>query len=90
MLKVIIIDDEKIVCRTVTMELEEAGCAVDYALSGREGVKKIVEGEYDHDMHFTDYNQMEEYIKIKFDNKIQKDLANRKKIKQIKNKNKKK
>ena len=28
----------------------------------------MVEGEYDYELHFTNDNQMEEYIKIKFDN----------------------
>ena len=30
----------------------------------------FVEGEYDYELHFTDDKQMEEYIKIKFDNNI--------------------
>jgi hypothetical protein len=29
-----------------------------------------VEGEYDFELHFTSDTQMEEYIKIKFDNNI--------------------
>jgi Fe-S-cluster containining protein len=28
----------------------------------------FVEGDYEYDMHFTDDKQMEEYIKVKFDN----------------------
>jgi hypothetical protein len=28
----------------------------------------LVEGEYDYELHFTNDKQMEEYIKIKFDN----------------------
>ena len=28
----------------------------------------FVEGDYDYDLHFTDDKQMEEYMKIKFDN----------------------
>ena len=30
----------------------------------------FVDGEYDYELHFTDDKQMEEYIKIKFDNNI--------------------
>jgi Fe-S-cluster containining protein len=40
-----------------------------------------VEGEYDFELHFTDDKQMEEYIKIKFDNnKTEKRKAKKKKI----------
>lgn len=38
------------------------------------------EGEYDYELHFTDDKQMEEYIKIKFDNNvIEKQKATKKK-----------
>lgn len=30
----------------------------------------FVEGEYDYELHFTDDKQMQEYIKIKFDNNV--------------------
>jgi Fe-S-cluster containining protein len=30
----------------------------------------FVDGEYDYELHFTDDRQMEEYIKIKFDNNV--------------------
>jgi Fe-S-cluster containining protein len=30
----------------------------------------FVEGEYDYELHFTDERQMEEYIKMKFDNNV--------------------
>jgi len=30
----------------------------------------FVEGEYDYELHFTNDKQMEEYIKIKFDNNV--------------------
>jgi len=30
----------------------------------------FVEGEYDYELHFTDDHQMQEYMKIKFDNNI--------------------
>ncbi|MHC4124321.1 MAG: YkgJ family cysteine cluster protein [Planctomycetota bacterium] len=39
----------------------------------------LVEGEYDYELHFTDDKQMEEYIRIKFDNNIKKNLAAHKK-----------
>jgi Fe-S-cluster containining protein len=32
----------------------------------------LVEGEYDYELHFTDDKQMLEYIKVKFDNKANK------------------
>ena len=42
------------------------------------------EGEYDYDLHFTDDKQMEEYIKIKFDNNV----TEKKKAKKSKSKSK--
>jgi len=30
----------------------------------------LIEGEYDYELHFTDDKQMLEYIKVKFDNKV--------------------
>ncbi|NQV33899.1 MAG: YkgJ family cysteine cluster protein [Phycisphaeraceae bacterium] len=30
----------------------------------------FVEGDYEYDLHFTDDTQMEEYIKVKFDNNL--------------------
>jgi len=44
-----------------------------------------VEGEYDFDLHFTDDKQMEEYIKIKFDNNVI-EKQNQKRAKRRKNK----
>jgi Fe-S-cluster containining protein len=42
----------------------------------------FTEGEYDYELHFTDDKQMEEYIKIKFDNNvIEKQKAKKKKSK---------
>ncbi|MEJ2648594.1 MAG: YkgJ family cysteine cluster protein [Sedimentisphaerales bacterium] len=42
----------------------------------------FTEGEYDYELHFTDDRQMEEYIKIKFDNNvIEKQKAKKKKSK---------
>jgi Fe-S-cluster containining protein len=41
----------------------------------------FVEGEYDYDLHFTTPEQMEEYIKIKFDNNQKKNRRKRKKTK---------
>ncbi len=32
----------------------------------------LTDGEYDYELHFTDDKQMEEYIKVKFDNNINK------------------
>jgi Fe-S-cluster containining protein len=36
----------------------------------RHAVCDFVEGEYDYELHFTSDKQMEEYIKIKFDNNV--------------------
>ena len=44
-----------------------------------------VEGEYDYELHFTSARQMEEYIKIKFDNNV----TEKKKAKKKKKKRKK-
>jgi len=43
-----------------------------------------VEGEYDYELHFTDDKQMEEYIKVKFNNKIGKQNAPKKRRKKRK------
>ncbi len=32
----------------------------------------LIEGEYDYELHFTDDKQMEEYIRVKFDNNVNK------------------
>ncbi len=39
----------------------------------------FVQGEYDYELHFTDDKQMEEYIKIKFDNNVTEKLKAKKK-----------
>lgn len=44
----------------------------------------MIEGEYDYELHFTDDNQMEEYIKIKFDNKVNKNRQEAQKRRQAK------
>ncbi len=49
-----------------------------------------VPGEYDYELHFTDDKQMEEYIRIKFDNNIKKEQADALKVKQARKKRKKK
>ena len=50
----------------------------------------LIEGEYDYELHFTDDKQMEEYIKVKFDNKVKKNLEDQEKRKQAKKKARKK
>ena len=42
----------------------------------------LIEGEYDYQLHFTDDKQMEEYMKVKFDNKVNKNIQEVKKRKQ--------
>ena len=46
----------------------------------------FVEGEYDYELHFTDDKQMEEYIKIKFDNNIIEKPKKTRKVKKQKSK----
>lgn len=41
----------------------------------------FIEGEYDYELHFTSAKQMEEYIKIKFDNNLSEKRKDRKKKK---------
>ena len=41
----------------------------------------ITKGQYDYELHFTDDKQMEEYIKIKFDNNIKEKKKNKKRKK---------
>jgi len=43
-----------------------------------------VEGEYDYELHFTNDKQMEEYIKIKFDNNVTEKQKAKKKQKKSK------
>ena len=43
-----------------------------------------VEGEYDYELHFTSARQMEEYIKIKFDNNVTEKQKTKKKKKKRK------
>ena len=43
-----------------------------------------VEGEYDYELHFTSARQMEEYIKIKFDNNVTEKRQTKKKKKKRK------
>ncbi len=45
---------------------------------------RFVEGEYDYELHFTDDKQMEEYIKIKFDNNVTEKQKTKKKQKKRK------
>ena len=40
----------------------------------------FTEGEYDYDLHFTSDKQMEEYIKIKFDNNVKEKQKTKKKM----------
>jgi Fe-S-cluster containining protein len=49
----------------------------------------FTEGEYDYELHFTDDKQMEEYIKIKFDNNVIEKQKTKKKKKSSRVKNKK-
>ena len=48
-----------------------------------------VPGEYDYELHFVDDKQMEEYIRIKFDNNIKKEQAGTLKRKRPRKKRKK-
>jgi Fe-S-cluster containining protein len=44
----------------------------------------FIEGEYDYELHFTNDKQMEEYIKIKFENNVTEKQKAKKKHKQQK------
>jgi len=45
--RILVIDDEKVVCISCVRILEEEGHQVEYVLSGREGVERAVQGGYD-------------------------------------------
>jgi len=45
----------------------------------------LVEGEYDYELHFTSDKQMEEYIKIKFDNSVAEERQAKRKKRKKKN-----
>jgi len=47
-----------------------------------------VEGEYDYELHFTNSKQMEEYIKVKFDNNVTEKRRTRKTTRRKKAKSK--
>ena len=55
----------------------------------------LIDGEYDYELHFTDDKQMAEYIKVKFDNKanknkqeVEKRIAAKKKAQKLRKKQK--
>jgi len=48
----------------------------------------FVEGDYDYELHFTNDKQMEEYIKVKFGNNINKNKKNKKQRSRKKSRNK--
>lgn len=50
----------------------------------------LIDGEYDYELHFTDATQMQEYIKIKFDNNINKNKAEAARIRKARRKRRKK
>ena len=45
--KVLVIDDERSVCISCVKILKDVGYSVDYVLSGAEGAKKTIEGDYE-------------------------------------------
>ena len=45
--KILVIDDEKVVCISCKRILEEDGHTVEYVLSGEEGIRRAVEGDYE-------------------------------------------
>lgn len=45
--KLLIVDDERMICEEFRETLEQEGCQVDCALSGKEGLDKIEKNRYD-------------------------------------------
>ena len=47
MVRLLIVDDEKQICEEFRETLEQEGYQVDFATSGKEGIRKIRQGRYD-------------------------------------------
>lgn len=45
--RLLIVDDEKLICEEFRETLEQEGCEVDYALTGKEGLQKVRSQQYD-------------------------------------------
>ena len=45
--KIIVIDDERAICISCKKILEESGYQVDYVQSGKEGIERVIAGDYD-------------------------------------------
>ena len=66
--RVLIIDDENVICQGCKMVLSEMGCQCDHFLSGAEGLKSLLNNPYDVlllDMKLKDMNGMEILATIK-------------------------
>jgi len=66
--RVLVIDDEKSVCLSCRRILEEEGHHVDFILSGKEGVRRAVQGDYELvllDLKMPDMSGMEALEQIK-------------------------
>jgi DNA-binding NtrC family response regulator len=66
--RVLIIDDENIICKGCKMILSEMGYLCDHSLTGVDGLKKVMEHPYDVlllDMKLKDMNGMEILEKVK-------------------------
>lgn len=61
-LKVLVIDDEKVICDACHLILSENGHTVEWRMTGQEGLKAVREGSYDVvllDMKLPDIDGME-------------------------------
>jgi two-component system NtrC family response regulator len=65
---ILVIDDERLICKACHMTLSKKGYAVDTCMSGKEGLEKILDGKYDAvllDMKLPDIDGMEILMKVK-------------------------
>ncbi|RLC30431.1 MAG: response regulator [Deltaproteobacteria bacterium] len=66
--KILIIDDEKVICKACKMVLSEREFSCDHSISGREGLEKVLNHSYDVlllDMKLKDMDGMEILKKVK-------------------------
>ena len=66
--RILIIDDENVICKGCKMILDEMGYVCDHSLSGKDGLKTVLELPYDVlllDMKLKDMDGMEILEKVK-------------------------
>ncbi|MBW2406348.1 MAG: response regulator, partial [Deltaproteobacteria bacterium] len=66
--KILVIDDESVICDGCCQALSDSGALVNTCLSGSQGIESLLEGDYDLallDMKLTDMNGMDILRRVK-------------------------